>query len=404
MRAVHFDERRGQRRLRPFHGNVCAVPRLRAGLSQRRAVRSADGGHPRHAGRSEAHDALVATPRLPRARPPSPAARRLDVLGSCTAPATWCRSGWVCRVAIATRGVSPVADRRRDMAVHRLRDGCLATRHASQHRQGARGRRCHVSPARRRRRVLRRAARPRRSDRRGRTAGPSGDAVDARRGADRGQFGGLWRSIEGLRSPARHDEARRVQRPGARRQRVRRPTDRSSAGSAPTRPGDRAGSVPLAPRAARPPAGAHSAGRGRRCRRARRRGAVLRRRRRVLHAAARARRADPRAQAGGHRPGRTAGGRQRQSWVLPSISPLPACTSSTPWISSPRRCDGGRYDDLVDRLQVVVDDLDQIVFDQLREAAAEGKPRPTDDKRLTQARRAVEKAIHLLRGGSDVDE
>ena len=64
----------------------------------------------------------------------------------------------------------------------------------------------------------------------------------------------------------------------------------------------------------------------------------------------------------------------------------------------------GRYDDLIDRLQLVVDDLDQIVFDQLREAAAEGKPRPINDKRLTQARRAVEKAVHLLRGGSGVDE
>jgi hypothetical protein len=52
----------------------------------------------------------------------------------------------------------------------------------------------------------------------------------------------------------------------------------------------------------------------------------------------------------------------------------------------------------------VVEDLDQIAFDQLREAAAEGKGRPADDKRLTQARRAVEKAVHLLRPGSGVDE
>jgi hypothetical protein len=64
----------------------------------------------------------------------------------------------------------------------------------------------------------------------------------------------------------------------------------------------------------------------------------------------------------------------------------------------------GRYEHLADRLQVVVDDLDQISFDQLREAAAEGRGRPADDRRLTQARRAVEKAIHLLRGSSGVDE
>ncbi|HEY0520939.1 MAG TPA: hypothetical protein VGC84_15725 [Ilumatobacteraceae bacterium] len=60
----------------------------------------------------------------------------------------------------------------------------------------------------------------------------------------------------------------------------------------------------------------------------------------------------------------------------------------------------GRYDELVDRLQVLVDDLDQITFDQLREAAAERKGRPIDDKRLTQARRSLEKAIHLLQESS----
>lgn len=70
---------------------------------------------------------------------------------------------------------------------------------------------------------------------------------------------------------------------------------------------------------------------------------------------------------------------------------------------------GARCDDLIERLQGVVDDLDQITFDQLREASAEGRTRPADDKRLTQARRAVEKAIHLLGAtagvdSSDVDE
>jgi hypothetical protein len=63
----------------------------------------------------------------------------------------------------------------------------------------------------------------------------------------------------------------------------------------------------------------------------------------------------------------------------------------------------GRYDELIERLQVAADDLDQVIFDRLREASAEGRAKPADDKRLTQARRAVEKAIHLLRG-SAVDE
>jgi hypothetical protein len=39
----------------------------------------------------------------------------------------------------------------------------------------------------------------------------------------------------------------------------------------------------------------------------------------------------------------------------------------------------------------------------LREAAAERSGRPADDKRLTQARRAVEKAAHLLRGAAADD-
>ena len=60
----------------------------------------------------------------------------------------------------------------------------------------------------------------------------------------------------------------------------------------------------------------------------------------------------------------------------------------------------GNYEHLAERLDAIVEDLDEIMFDQLREAAAEMTGRPADDKRLTQARRAIEKASHLLRGGS----
>lgn len=48
-------------------------------------------------------------------------------------------------------------------------------------------------------------------------------------------------------------------------------------------------------------------------------------------------------------------------------------------------------DALAERLQGVADDLDQLIFDRLREH------RTDSDKQLTQARRAVEKAMHLLR-------
>ena len=54
---------------------------------------------------------------------------------------------------------------------------------------------------------------------------------------------------------------------------------------------------------------------------------------------------------------------------------------------------------LADQLESVVGDLDELAFDRLREAAADGATaRPTTDKELVKARRAVEKAVHVLRG------
>jgi hypothetical protein len=64
----------------------------------------------------------------------------------------------------------------------------------------------------------------------------------------------------------------------------------------------------------------------------------------------------------------------------------------------------GDYDGLADRLDAVAEDLDEILFEQLREASAEKTGRPADDKRLTQARRAIEKASRLLRGSSSTDD
>lgn len=58
----------------------------------------------------------------------------------------------------------------------------------------------------------------------------------------------------------------------------------------------------------------------------------------------------------------------------------------------------GEYGALIDRLESVAADLDEIAFDRLREAVAEGEvDRPVDDKQLMQARRAIEKAIGVLR-------
>jgi hypothetical protein len=56
------------------------------------------------------------------------------------------------------------------------------------------------------------------------------------------------------------------------------------------------------------------------------------------------------------------------------------------------------YDQLVDRLESIASDLDEMAFDQLREAAADGEvARPTSDKKMMQARRAIEKATVILR-------
>jgi hypothetical protein len=56
------------------------------------------------------------------------------------------------------------------------------------------------------------------------------------------------------------------------------------------------------------------------------------------------------------------------------------------------------YEELAGRIDAIVEELDERQFDALREASAARAGRPVDDKRLTQARRALEKAAHLLRG------
>lgn len=61
----------------------------------------------------------------------------------------------------------------------------------------------------------------------------------------------------------------------------------------------------------------------------------------------------------------------------------------------------GDYDHLAERLDALVEELDDTMFDKLREASAARGGRPADDKRLTQARRAMEKASRLLRGSAD---
>jgi hypothetical protein len=62
-----------------------------------------------------------------------------------------------------------------------------------------------------------------------------------------------------------------------------------------------------------------------------------------------------------------------------------------------------RFDDLAGRLEAIVGELDELSFDLLQQAVADGATqRPAADRSLTQARRAVEKAAALLRQVADV--
>ena len=56
------------------------------------------------------------------------------------------------------------------------------------------------------------------------------------------------------------------------------------------------------------------------------------------------------------------------------------------------------FEDFADRLDQLAEELDDVAFERLREAVADGEiERPASDKTLMQARRAVAKAAHLLR-------
>jgi hypothetical protein len=57
-----------------------------------------------------------------------------------------------------------------------------------------------------------------------------------------------------------------------------------------------------------------------------------------------------------------------------------------------------RFEELAERLDAVAAELDDLAFEQLSEAVHDGATsRPEADKQLVQARRAVEKAAHVLR-------
>jgi hypothetical protein len=69
----------------------------------------------------------------------------------------------------------------------------------------------------------------------------------------------------------------------------------------------------------------------------------------------------------------------------------------------------GELQPLIERLESVAADIDDLAFDRLSAAVADGEvERPADDKALMQARRAIEKAALVLRriegAESDVEQ
>jgi predicted ABC-type ATPase len=64
----------------------------------------------------------------------------------------------------------------------------------------------------------------------------------------------------------------------------------------------------------------------------------------------------------------------------------------------------GEFDDIRMRLEAIAEELADLAIARLRESIdAGGHELPVDEKRLTRARRAVEKAIAVLREPDDLD-
>jgi len=64
----------------------------------------------------------------------------------------------------------------------------------------------------------------------------------------------------------------------------------------------------------------------------------------------------------------------------------------------------GEFDDVRERLEVIAEELADLAIARLRDSIdAGGHELPVDERRLTRARRAVEKAIHLLAEPDDAD-
>jgi predicted ABC-type ATPase len=64
----------------------------------------------------------------------------------------------------------------------------------------------------------------------------------------------------------------------------------------------------------------------------------------------------------------------------------------------------GEFDDIRHRLEAIAEELADLAIERLKESIdAGGVELPVDERRLTRARRSVEKAVSLLQEPDDVD-
>ena len=64
----------------------------------------------------------------------------------------------------------------------------------------------------------------------------------------------------------------------------------------------------------------------------------------------------------------------------------------------------GEFDDIRRRLEGIAEELADLAMERLRESIdAGGNELPVDERRLTRARRAVEKAAHILQEPDEAD-
>jgi hypothetical protein len=77
------------------------------------------------------------------------------------------------------------------------------------------------------------------------------------------------------------------------------------------------------------------------------------------------------------------------------------CPDGRPRRSKEQRV-AGEFDDIRQRLEAIGEELADLAIERLRESIdAGGAELPVDERRLTRARRAVEKAANLLREPDD---